>query len=132
MRLWEATNGNLLATLRGHASEILGVALSRDGRLLASAGFDGTPRLWEVPGGRLLAALEGHSGAVWSVSLNGDGGLLASGGFDGTARIWETSSGAHLRTLRRDRRYEGLDITGPTGVTAAQRTALVALGAVER
>jgi hypothetical protein len=34
--------------------------------------------------------------------------------------------------LRGDRRYERMDITGLTGVTEAQQTALVALGAVER
>jgi hypothetical protein len=37
-----------------------------------------------------------------------------------------------LRTLRVDRRYERLDITGLSGVTEAQRTALLALGAVDR
>jgi hypothetical protein len=31
-----------------------------------------------------------------------------------------------------DRRYQRLDITGLTGVTDAQRTALLAQGAVER
>jgi hypothetical protein len=34
--------------------------------------------------------------------------------------------------LRSDRRYERLDITGLTGITEAQRAALLALGAVER
>ncbi len=37
-----------------------------------------------------------------------------------------------MRTLRGDRRYERLDITGLTGVTEAQRQAMLALGAVER
>jgi hypothetical protein len=34
-------------------------------------------------------------------------------------------------TLRSERRYERLDITGLTGITEAQRRALLALGAVE-
>jgi len=34
--------------------------------------------------------------------------------------------------LRPERRYERLDITGLTGVTAAQRAALLALGAREQ
>jgi hypothetical protein len=34
--------------------------------------------------------------------------------------------------LRAERRYERLDITGLTGVTSAQRTALLALGAIEQ
>jgi WD40 repeat protein len=65
------------------------------------------------------------------VALSADGRLLASGGWDGTVQLWETPGGAHLRTLRAERRYERLDITGLTGITEAQRGALLALGAVE-
>jgi hypothetical protein len=36
-----------------------------------------------------------------------------------------------LHTLRPERRYERLDITGLTGVTEAQRAALLVLGAVQ-
>ena len=63
--------------------------------------------------------------------MSGDGQLLASGGLDGAIRLWEVSSGACLRTLRSDRQYERMDITDLTGVTAAQRAALLALGAFE-
>jgi hypothetical protein len=47
-------------------------------------------------------------------------------------RLWEVRSGACLHTLWGDRRYERLDITGLTGVTDAQRAALLSLGAVEQ
>jgi WD40 repeat protein len=93
--------------------------------------MDGTARLWDAPVGQLLATLEGHTGPVHGVALSADGRLLASGGLDGTVRLWETNSGANLHTLRSDRRYERVDITGLTGVTAAQRAALLALGAVD-
>jgi WD40 repeat protein len=76
-------------------------------------------------------ALQGHIGAVWGVALAGDGRLLASGGDDGTVRLWAPGSGTCLRTLRSDRRYERLNITGLTGVTDAQRAELLALGALD-
>ena len=56
---------------------------------------------------------------------------MVSGCEDGTVRLWDVSSGECLRILRSDRRYERADIAGLTGVTAAQRAALVALGAVD-
>ncbi len=114
------------------------MALSSDGRLLASGSWDSTIRLWQprvsahpelVVGP--LATLQGHTGPVFGVSLSTDGRLLASGSYDGTIRLWDVDSRAGLRTLRSDRRYERLDITGLTGVTAALRAALMALGAVD-
>jgi WD40 repeat protein len=107
------------------------VALSADGKLVASGGGDGTVRLWETRTGVPVAVLEGHTGGVWGVALSADGRLAASGGYDGTVRLWEASTGMFLRLLRPERRYERLDFTGLTGITAAQRAALLALGAVE-
>jgi WD40 repeat protein len=132
VRLWEAPGGRALATLQGHTSTVIGVALSADGRLLASGGGDGTVRLWEAPGGRALATLRGHTSTVIGVALSADGRLLASGSGDGTVRLWEPNYGTPLGTLGDEPCYERLDITGLTGVTSAQRTALLALGAVER
>jgi WD40 repeat protein len=132
VRLWDAETGQPLATLHKHTSEVYGVALSRDGRLVASASFDGTVRLWETDGCRPLAVLQGHVGGVWSVAFDKDGEVVASGGDDGTVRLWDVRTHALQRTLRLERRYEALDITGLTGVTDAQRSTLFALGAIER
>jgi WD40 domain-containing protein len=92
---------------------------------------DGTVRLWEAGSGQLLASLQGHAGGVWGVALSADGQVVFSGGYDGTVRLWDVSTGGCLHTLRAEHRYERLDITRLTGVTAAQRAALVALGAVD-
>jgi hypothetical protein len=45
--------------------------------------------------------------------------------------LWDLHGGEQLRTLRRDRPYERLNITGIRGLTEAQKATLRALGAVE-
>jgi len=131
MRLWETSTGRQLAALQGHTAPVWSVALSADGQLLASGGGDGKVRLWEALSGQLIATLEGHTGVVWSIALSADGQLLASGGFGGTVRLWDARRSVPLSNLRAERRYERLDITGLTGITDAQRQALLTLGAVE-
>jgi WD40 repeat protein len=70
---------------------VLAVAFSRDGRLLASAGRDGTVRLWDPESGRQQARLTGHTGTVATVAFSPDGRLLASACSDGTIRLWDAN-----------------------------------------
>ena len=53
-------------------------------------------------------------------------------GDDGAIQIWEMESGEHVATLRRDRPYERLDITGIKGLTDAQKQTLKMMGAIEQ
>jgi hypothetical protein len=64
--------------------------------------------------------------------VSADRQVVASGSFDGTVRLWEANTGAVRAVLRAERRYEGLNISGLTGITDAQHAALLALGAVEK
>ena len=50
---------------------------------------------------------------------------------DETIKLWDVQTGECLKTLRAERLYEGMNISGARGLTAAQQATLQALGAVE-
>jgi hypothetical protein len=56
--------------------------------------------------------------------------MLASCGDDGAIMIWDMTSYKHLRTLRHERPYERLNISGIRGLTEAQKIVLQTLGAI--
>ena len=132
LEFWDVAPRHLLATMVGHSGGIWSLALSTDGQLLISGGQDRSVKLWDTRRGQVQMTLTGHTGPIWGVALSTDARLAASASEDGTVKLWEVNTGACLRTLRAERRYERMDITGLSGVTEAQRAALLELGAIER
>ena len=109
----------------------LHLAWSPSGTQLLSGSSDGMLRWWDLKHGECVRVRKAHQGAVQSLRVSPDGSRLASCGDDDAISVWELESGEHLRTLRRDRPYERLDISGAKGLTDAQRATLRALGAIE-
>ncbi|HZO13877.1 MAG TPA: hypothetical protein VFB62_11485, partial [Polyangiaceae bacterium] len=60
----------------GHSGVVNAMALSGNGRLLASAGMDGTLRLWDTQSGLLLDRLLAP-GALYGVAFDDSGAMLA-------------------------------------------------------
>ncbi|MBX3050310.1 MAG: hypothetical protein KF753_02480 [Caldilineaceae bacterium] len=110
------------------------IAFSSDGKRLVSGGIDRIVRVWDLENDREVHALEGHTADVTATLFMPGGTTVISCGYDGTIRLWDVrhaDSGRCLRELHIPGPYEGMDITGVTGISEAQRTALLALGAVE-
>jgi uncharacterized delta-60 repeat protein len=80
--------------------QVLSVAFSPDGGILATGSLNDTARLWEVATGREIAALRGHEAPVLSVAFSPDGRTLATGSEDETARLWEVATGREIAAMR--------------------------------
>lgn len=91
--LWSEGKAAPDRTFDGHTAPVVGIAVSPDGKTLASASWDRTVRLWPLGGGapRLL---EGHTQNVNGVAFTPDGGAIVSAGYDATLRIWPLAGGA--------------------------------------
>lgn len=76
-----------------HTNPIWGLAISPDGKLLASCSRDGTVRIWDTAAGEPVGdVLEGHTDWVFGVTFSHDGQHLLSFSADSTMRIWDTEN----------------------------------------
>lgn len=80
-------------------TQILSVAFSPDGRMLATGDANGEIRLLQVANSKLLLVCKGHAGWVNSVAFSPDGRLLSSASNDQTLKLWDARDGRCLTTL---------------------------------
>ena len=72
------------------------LALSPDGKLLASGGSDKIIHFWDVTSWTERTTLVGHYDFILSLAFSHDGKNLISRGSDNTVIIWDTESGKYL------------------------------------
>jgi RNA polymerase sigma factor (sigma-70 family) len=89
-----------------HDGTIGDLALSADGKLLATGGEGGEVHLWDVPAGKELRAIQAGE-VIGSLAFSPDGKTLATGAgtFRGgqmqspTIRLWDVATGKAVRAL---------------------------------
>src|SRR5262249_37168610 len=80
-----------LVVQSGHSGEVVGLAFSPDGKLLASGARDNTVKLWDTSSGKELHTLSGMRGES-HVAFSPDDRILATGGDDAVLRLWDVAT----------------------------------------
>jgi WD40 repeat protein/serine/threonine protein kinase len=103
IRVWDLDRERRLALLEGHTNAAKSIAISADGRWIASGSDDQTVRVWDATGGACRRVLEGHDHYVSCVAISPDGARVLSGSWDQTVRLWDANSGRCTQIFRGSR-----------------------------
>jgi RNA polymerase sigma factor (sigma-70 family) len=89
--LWDAATGKAVDRFGGYGAQVTALALSPDGRTLATAaGGDGV-RLWDVATGKEVRRFADPNRWIGLLVFSPDGRTLGGGG--GTVHLWEVATG---------------------------------------
>lgn len=108
IRIWYAETGELVRTLRSLdvgqflGTEEVGIAaidVSNDGKMIASAHYDGSVKIWNPNDGKVIQNLKGHEHGCLSLAFTPEARYLISGGKDNKAIVWDLYSGEAVRSL---------------------------------
>ncbi|MEH1922056.1 serine/threonine-protein kinase [Nostoc sp.] len=107
-------------TLIGHSGVVRSLAISPDGKTLASSGSgDNTIKVWDLSTGKQIRTLVGHTQLVYSLSFISDGKMLVSVSGDNKIKLWNLATAEQIRTLNlHSKSYDSFTIS-PDSTTVA-------------
>jgi len=84
---------------QGHTKEVLGIVVSDDGQLAASASGDRTIRVWDLRTQTCVQTFRGHRAAVTSLALRKGSRQLFSASYDRTVKVFDLGEMTYVETL---------------------------------
>ncbi|HLJ55705.1 MAG TPA: WD40 repeat domain-containing protein, partial [Chthonomonadaceae bacterium] len=101
VQIWTAPRRSY--AIQGHKGNASCVAVSSNGRLVASGGEDGAAIVWDVRANRRLCSLSMPGAIAHGIAFSPDGAKIAVAQNDnrmtGRITLWDTNSGKLLRTI---------------------------------
>lgn len=78
-------------------------ALTPDGAIAVTAGYDKIAYVWDVRERALLAKFERHEGRITGCAVSADGATAATASYDdGSVRVWDARNGEQVYEIHRD------------------------------
>lgn len=95
----ESPAGEIAWSVKAHDGWVRAVAVSPDGRFVATCGNDRLVQLWDAGDGKHVRSFKGHDSHVYNVAFHPSGSALASSDLMGTVRHWDVATAQSVREL---------------------------------
>jgi len=95
IRAWDVATAKELRVLGKHGDCVGAMALSPNGKVLATAG-DNAVRLWDTETAKEIRFADGHETSIGCSGFTPDGRTAVSTGLDGIIRKWDANTGKEL------------------------------------
>jgi WD40 repeat protein/serine/threonine protein kinase len=99
LHVWNTRTGSELTNFVAHRGGVLAVAVSADGRTVATGGGDGKLSFWDTVTWREKSSVFADAGQVNAVALDKQGLRCVSAGSARNPVLWDVASGQELRAF---------------------------------
>ncbi len=89
----------------GHSASVKAVAISPDGKILATGSRDKSVKLWDQQSGLEIRSIVGHTHTINGIAFSPNGLYIATSSADGTACVWEVLTGKEIFTSPKNSKY---------------------------
>ncbi len=121
----------------GHTKDVVSVAFSPKGDLVASGSDDTSVRLWNAQTGTLVRVLGHHRKSIDAVAFSSDGTKVLSAGLDGAVQVFSVADATSIKSLKASDCYRAVFTPEGAQIVIGGQSGLVQVlnaetGAVEK